>query len=76
MDLNLTCLEIAARRLARYEPERRAADVLESIANEGEPFDSIGLNYLLHCVPGSIRDKAVVELVVGRLRRLDRTLLY
>jgi SAM-dependent methyltransferase len=69
MDLNLTCLEVAARRLARYEPERRAANVLEPIVSDGEPFDSIGLNYLLHCVPGSIRDKAVVVEHLAQLAR-------
>jgi len=69
MDLNLTCLDVAAGRLARYEPERRVANVLEPIANTGEPFESIGLTYLLHCVPGSIRDKAAV---MGNLAQLAR----
>ena len=35
-------------------------NVLEPIFLEGERFDSIGLNYLLHCIPGIIESKSVV----------------
>jgi len=58
-DLNEHCLEATAKRVARYAPQTRHANVLEPIAYDGQPFDSIGLMYLLHCLPGSIEEKAV-----------------
>ena len=60
MDLNPTCLETARRRIARYQPEVYRANVLEPIRLDIVPFDSIGLNYLLHCLPGTIRTKSAV----------------
>ena len=60
MDLNLNTLEFASRRIARYNPETYRKNVLEPIFLEIEKFDSIGINYLLHCIPGSIESKAVV----------------
>jgi SAM-dependent methyltransferase len=58
MDLNGNSLTHTARRLIRYTPEMYRADVLEPIALEIEPFDSIGINYLLHCLPGPMSFKA------------------
>lgn len=60
MDLNPTCLNTAANRVVRYQPEMHRANVLEPIALDAGRFDSIGLNYLLHCLPGTIRTKGVV----------------
>lgn len=60
MDLNTTCLDAASRRLARYRPEVYRANVLDPIHIDASPFDSIGLNYLLHCLPGTIRTKSAV----------------
>ena len=60
MDLNTTCLDVTARRIARYEPEVYCANALEPESIDAPGFDSIGLNYLLHCVPGTIHDKGVV----------------
>lgn len=60
MDLNSDTLAFAARRIVRYRPEQYRRNVLEPIAFDAEGFDSIGLNYLLHCLPGSIASKAVV----------------
>lgn len=59
MDINPTPLEFASRRLARFEPELYCRNVLEPIAIDADKFDSVGVNYLLHCVPGSIESKAV-----------------
>ena len=60
MDLNTDCLAAAERRIARYRPETYRANVLEPVAYDGPRFDSVGMNYLLHCVPGGIRSKAIV----------------
>jgi hypothetical protein len=60
MDLSTACLEKASRRIARYRPELYQANVLSPIQFDGRRYDSIGLNYVLHCLPGTIRSKAVV----------------
>lgn len=59
MDLNPQALAFAAQRIARYQPETYRRNVLEPIAIDAERFDSVGINYLLHCIPGSIETKAV-----------------
>lgn len=59
MDLNPEALAFAAQRIARYQPETYRRNVLEPIAIDAERFDSVGINYLLHCIPGSIETKAV-----------------
>ncbi len=60
MDLNPDSLESASDRIARYEPEIYHQNVLEPVSLDIEPFDSIGINYLLHCLPGTIESKSVV----------------
>ena len=60
MDLNPNCLEATSQRLTRYRPEIHRANVLEPIRLDVPRFDSIGLNYLLHCLPGTIRSKSAV----------------
>jgi hypothetical protein len=59
MDLNLNALGFAARRIARYKPETYVRNVLEPIPFDAMKFDSVGINYLLHCLPGSIDSKSV-----------------
>lgn len=59
LDLNRDCLDFAARRIARYAPDCVQADVFAPLPAIG-PFGSIGLLYLLHCLPGAIPDKAAV----------------
>jgi len=59
MDLNADALRFASRRIARYRPETYRRNVLEPISIDGAKFDSVGINYLLHCLPGSIESKAV-----------------
>ncbi len=60
MDLNERSLAHAEGRTARYRPAKMVGDVLRPIECAGEVFDSIGLNYLFHCLPGTFREKAVV----------------
>ncbi|WP_036287037.1 class I SAM-dependent methyltransferase [Methylosinus sp. PW1] len=60
MDLNADALRFAAARIARYSPESYRRNVLEPIAFDAPKFDSVGVNYLLHCLPGAIAEKAVV----------------
>ena len=58
MDLNRNPLDFASRRIARYKPETYMRNVLEPISIDGGKFDSVGVNYLLHCLPGSIESKS------------------
>lgn len=60
MDLNRNALRSAAKRVERYAPESHVADVLQPVRPVGEPFASIGLTYLLHCLPGNMPGKARV----------------
>jgi SAM-dependent methyltransferase len=57
-DMNANSLAAAAKRIARYAPRVVRANVLEPLALGAERFDSIGLNYLLHCLPGTLESKA------------------
>lgn len=59
MDLNHNSLDFTAKRIARYNPEIYHRNILEPIFIDAPKFDSVGLNYVLHCVPGSIESKAV-----------------
>ena len=61
-------LAYCARRLDRREPTTVAADVLQtlpaSVVASG-PFDSIALNFVLHCLPrsGGGKQRAIENLV-------------
>jgi hypothetical protein len=60
LDLNPECLGATARRLRRYAPSCHLGNVLEAIDIGRSGFDSVGLNYLLHCLPGNLRSKSIV----------------
>jgi hypothetical protein len=47
----------SARRLARHQPLLYEANLFAPIAIEPEPADSIGLTYVLHCLPGPMPAK-------------------
>lgn len=67
LDLNENSLAFAAKRVARYRPETLRRNILEPVAYDGPGFDSVGMMYLLHCVPGSMAEKAVAFDHVRRL---------
>ncbi len=60
VDLNANSLEATTQRISRYQPVSYRRNVLEDFAFEEKHFDSVGVNYLLHCMPGDIRAKAIV----------------
>ena len=60
MDLNPNPLEFAAKRLRRYRPKTHQANALAPFDLPIAGFDSVGLNWLLHCLPGDIASKSVV----------------
>jgi 2-polyprenyl-3-methyl-5-hydroxy-6-metoxy-1,4-benzoquinol methylase len=60
LDLNPNCLEMAAKRVARYSPEVYRGNVLDPIEIDPPKFDSIGILNVLHCLPGAIETKGIV----------------
>ncbi|MEV0440594.1 class I SAM-dependent methyltransferase [Streptomyces spectabilis] len=59
VDLNPNSLAHTAHRLRRYEVATVRANVLEPLPVPKESHDSVGMSYLLHCVPGSLREKGI-----------------
>lgn len=57
MDLNLNCLHVAAKRVARYSPEVYRRNVLAPIEIDAPGFDSIAALNVLHCLPGTMETK-------------------
>ncbi|MFQ5937932.1 MAG: class I SAM-dependent methyltransferase [Acidiferrobacterales bacterium] len=60
LDLNPNCLEFTASRIERYAPKSYRRNVLEPLDIDEKAFDSIAVNYLLHCLPGAIHTKTAV----------------
>jgi hypothetical protein len=60
VDPNPDVLRFAADRISRYRPATHAGDALKPIDLEPASFGSIGLSYVLHCMPGDISSKAIV----------------
>jgi ubiquinone/menaquinone biosynthesis C-methylase UbiE len=58
LDLNPNSLRAASRRICRYRPAVYRADVLMPLPSDLPRFDSIGMNFLLHCLPGPPAAKA------------------
>lgn len=58
LDINRKCLDKASRRIADYRPEVIQANILEPLDLKGAKFDSMAINYLLHCLPGRLESKA------------------
>lgn len=57
LDLNENSLAAAAQRIVRYAPKSITANALEPLPLTPS-FSSIGACYLLHCLPGPMREKA------------------
>jgi hypothetical protein len=60
LDLNANTLRFCSHVLARFRPRLIEADVLRPLQLPPLRFRSVGLTYLLHCLPGNLRQKAVV----------------
>ncbi|MFF9099518.1 class I SAM-dependent methyltransferase [Streptomyces rubrogriseus] len=60
LDLNEVALATAAHRIRRYRPETLVGDAFRPLAAGPARFDSVGLNFLLHCLPGTMAEKSVV----------------
>lgn len=67
LDINRHCLDRAGSRLAHFNPVLRQVNLLDPIEIDAAPFASVGLTYVLHCLPGSMSEKLVA---VDHLRPL------
>lgn len=70
MDINPVALARTANRIRRYHPRCIQADVTFAGTVLEEHYDSIAVNYLLHCLPGTLPEKGkrLLEQVLGFLR--------
>jgi hypothetical protein len=60
LDPNEECLKAAAARISRYNPSCIKADALVPWPETLGQFASVGLNYVLHCLPGTMAQKCVL----------------
>lgn len=58
MDLNENATRYAAGKLERFDVTEAVGDALEPFPVDG-PFDSVAMFHLLHCMPGTVAEKAV-----------------
>jgi Methyltransferase domain len=66
LDLNENSLSKASDRIRRYAPATVQANVLDPVDLGDARFDSIGANFLFHCLPGQLEWK--VATVASNLR--------
>jgi SAM-dependent methyltransferase len=66
LDLNENSLSTASDRIRRYAPATVQANALDPVDLGDARFDSIGANFLFHCLPGGLEWKAAT--VVSNLR--------
>lgn len=57
LDANHNCLDRAGARLARFKPELHQVNLLAPLALRTAPVASVGLTYVLHCLPGRMDEK-------------------
>jgi len=57
IDINRHCLDRAGHRLARFKPALYQVNLLAPIKLDLAPFASVGLTYVLHCLPGRMSEK-------------------
>lgn len=60
LDLNPNSLAATAERIRRYKPTTFRQSVFEPLNLNGRTFASVGMNYLLHCLPGDMAAKQTV----------------
>ncbi len=59
MDLSAACLAKTKHKVSRYSPATYVQNLLEPVRHKIAKFDSIGINYVMHCVPGSFKEKGI-----------------
>lgn len=74
MDLNENSLASAAKSVNYFSPEIYCQDVLSPLNIGCDKFNSISLNYLLHCLPGDLSQKSAVFSSLKTLMNDDSVL--
>lgn len=74
LDLNPSSLGTTRARIGRYGPDAVRANVLDTLPFESASFGSIGMNYLLHCIPGTWAEKGRLFEEARRVLRPGGTL--
>jgi hypothetical protein len=69
LDANRNCLDRAGARLARLKPELHQVNLLAPLVLRTAPVASVGLTYVLHCLPGRMDEKLAA---IDHLRPLMR----
>ena len=57
LDANRNCLDRAGARIARFKPELHQVNLLAPLVLRTAPVASVGLTYVLHCLPGRMDEK-------------------
>lgn len=60
LDMNKNSLSETSNAISHFKPEIYHADILNMQDLCVEKFDSISANYLLHCLPGNLVEKAIL----------------
>jgi len=60
MDLNPNCLATAKFSVSQLNPETFEADIFKPQPHLEKQFDSVSMNFLLHCLPGDMDNKSIV----------------
>jgi 2-polyprenyl-3-methyl-5-hydroxy-6-metoxy-1,4-benzoquinol methylase len=60
LDVSPQALRFAARRLSPWQPRLLQHDVRNPMDTRMGTYDSIGCNYLLHCLPGTSQTRVAV----------------
>ncbi len=69
VDLNPATLAYTAERLAGHRTERVLANALEPLPLAEGTYDSAALSFLLHCIPGSLKEKGIALAHAARAVR-------
>ncbi|PKH07777.1 bifunctional 2-polyprenyl-6-hydroxyphenol methylase/3-demethylubiquinol 3-O-methyltransferase UbiG [Moritella sp. Urea-trap-13] len=59
VDLNNNSLESTSKAIQHLNPEVYCRDILKPLTLSNEKFDSVSINYLLHCLPGDLSEKSI-----------------
>lgn len=60
IDLNENSLKSTSKAIGHLKPEIYNRNVLEPLALNCQTFDSVSINYLMHCLPGNMYEKSIV----------------
>jgi len=67
-DLNRRCLAKSGARLLDFAPSTLAHNILKPLPPIANGFNSVGMNYVLHCIPGGFgRNRIIFDNVATAL---------